>query len=216
MTSRKYNGNVQTMNKKIITPPLVADHFRSLQILDELAANDSVTQRDLSERLGIALGLVNSYIKNLVTKGFITIKTIPRKRYAYFLTPQGFAEKTRLAYDLLHDYTRIYREAKSNYRTLFSNLEQSGETKIIFAGADEVAEIAYITLHETRLELIGVVDNEKKGSTFFGREVMEIASCKTLEHDCVIITSYLKHESIAQTLIESGIAPKSIRQVFAS
>ena len=54
-----------------------ADQFKSLQILDELSNNDSITQRDLSKRLGIALGLVNSYIKNLAIKGFITIKTIP-------------------------------------------------------------------------------------------------------------------------------------------
>ena len=35
--------------------------MKSLQILDELSGNDSLTQRDLSSRLGIALGLVNSY-----------------------------------------------------------------------------------------------------------------------------------------------------------
>ncbi len=100
------------------------DQFRSLQILDELAQNDSLTQRDLSGRLGIALGLVNSYIKNLVAKGFITVKAIPPKRYTYYLTPKGFTEKTRLAYDLLQDYTRIYREAKNNLRSLFEGSDR--------------------------------------------------------------------------------------------
>jgi predicted transcriptional regulator len=96
------------------TSPSGMDQHRSLQILDELANNDSLTQRDLSSRLGIALGLVNSYIKNLVAKGYLTVKAIPPKRYAYYLTPKGFTEKTRLTYDLLHDYTRIYREARKN------------------------------------------------------------------------------------------------------
>src|SRR5512135_2723290 len=90
------------------------DTYRSLQILGELSGNDALTQRDLSKRLGIALGLVNSYIRNLAKKGYITIKAIPPKRYAYYLTPKGLAEKTRLTYDLLHDYTRIYREAKNS------------------------------------------------------------------------------------------------------
>src|SRR5512147_3281525 len=94
-------------------PSLSGMDHRSLQILDELANNDSLTQRDLSSRLGIALGLVNSYLKNLIAKGYITVKAIPPKRYAYYLTPTGFAEKTRLAYDLLQDYTRIYREARN-------------------------------------------------------------------------------------------------------
>src|SRR3990172_8926901 len=138
--------------------PSGADHFKSLQILDELSNNDSLTQRDLSSRLGIALGLVNSYIKNLVAKGFITVKNIPPKRYAYYLTPMGFAEKTRLTYDLLHDYTRIYREARANLKTLFSGLSNEGIKTVAFAGADEVAEIAYLTLQETPLKLAGVVD----------------------------------------------------------
>ncbi len=65
------------MNNDRTAPP-GADQHRSLQILDELANNDSLTQRDLSGKLGIALGLVNSYIKNLVAKGYITVKAIPR------------------------------------------------------------------------------------------------------------------------------------------
>src|SRR3972149_9577971 len=114
--------------------PSGADHFKSLQILDELSNNDSLTQRDLSSRLGIALGLVNSYIKNLVAKGYLTVKTIPSKRYAYYLTPKGFAEKTRLTYDLLHDYTRIYREARQNLQNLFHDLQAAGVKKIVLAG----------------------------------------------------------------------------------
>jgi predicted transcriptional regulator len=101
------------------TPVLSAEHYQSLQILDELSNNDSLTQRDLSSRLGIALGLVNSYIKNLVAKGYLTVKAIPSKRYAYYLTPKGFAEKTKLTYDLLHDYTRVYREARKILKQLF-------------------------------------------------------------------------------------------------
>jgi len=107
----------------------------------------------LSSHLGIALGLVNSYVKNLIKKGYITVKAIPSKRYAYYLTPTGFAEKTRLTYHLLQDYTRIYREAKNNYRELFHKLELSGVRKIVFAGVDEVAEFAYITLQDTGLEI---------------------------------------------------------------
>jgi DNA-binding MarR family transcriptional regulator len=108
-----------------------ADHFKSLQILDELSSNDSITQRDLSKRLGIALGLVNSYIKNLVKKGYITVKAIPPKRYAYYLTPKGLTEKTRLTYHLLHDYTRIYREAKSNLKELFKEMSSKGVKKVV-------------------------------------------------------------------------------------
>lgn len=186
-------------------------HFRSLQILDELSNNDSLTQRDLSSRLGIALGLVNSYIKNLISKGYITVKAIPPKRYAYYLTPKGFSEKTRLTYDLLHDYTRIYREARSNIKNLFHDLQTAGVKKIVFAGADEVAEIAYISLQETTMELAGVIDDEKEGKNFFGRLIQSVDAVNDIEYDIVLVTSYLKRDQLLKKLVDTGVRSESIR-----
>jgi DNA-binding MarR family transcriptional regulator len=196
------------------TPPSETGRYRDLQILDELSNNDALTQRDLSKRMGIALGLVNSYLKNLIAKGYITVKNIPSKRYAYYLTPNGFAEKSRLAYDLLHDYTRIYREAKNNYRQLFFELERSGEKRIVFAGADEVAEFAYITLQDTKLELAGVVDTDRAGELFFRKEIKTVEHVKNFPNEQIVITSYLKSEMLVKALLQNGIDEKRIKIVF--
>jgi DNA-binding MarR family transcriptional regulator len=189
------------------------DH-RSLQILDELSNNDSLTQRDLSSRLGIALGLVNTYIKNLIKKGYITVRAIPPKRYTYYLTPKGFTEKTRLTYNLLHDYTRIYREARSSVKKLFHGLEREGVRRVVFAGADEVAEIAYITLQETGMNLSGVVDEDRAGNAFFGKTVQPIGNIKTIQYDCIVVTSYLKGEEIYKQLLNTGIEKYAIKKLF--
>lgn len=194
--------------------PSGAEQLRSLQILDELSNNDSLTQRDLSGRLGIALGLVNSYIKNLIKKGYITVKTIPSKRYAYYLTPKGFAEKTRLTYDLLQDYTRVYREARVNLKNLFKEMQDNGIKKVIFAGADEVAEIAYITLQETTLELIAVVDGERFGEDFFGRTIQPLQAIKDMHYDRIVVTSYLNQMQYHAALINNGIDEKRIKSIF--
>jgi len=188
--------------------------YKSLLILEELSNDDSVTQRDLSRRLGIALGLVNSYIKNLVSKGYVTVKAIPAKRYAYYLTPKGFTEKTRLTYDLLHDYTRVYRETRSNLKKLFRELQESGVRRVIFAGADEVAEIAYITLQETKLELVGVIDGETAGKKFFGKEIKIAAAVKTIKYDLVIISSYLRRKEIFDELVRNGVRREAIEVIF--
>ncbi|HXY53905.1 MAG TPA: winged helix-turn-helix transcriptional regulator [Nitrospirota bacterium] len=193
--------------------PSDVDH-RSLQILDELSNNDSLTQRDLSSRLGIALGLVNTYIKNLVKKGYITVRAIPPKRYTYYLTPKGFTEKTRLTYHLLQDYTRIYREARSSVKKLFQNMEKEGMKKVVFAGADEVAEIAYITLQESGMDLVGVVDEERTGNKFFGKKVQPIRDIQTMQHDCIVVTSYLHGEEIYKHLLMTGIKKDSIKRLF--
>lgn len=190
------------------------EHMRSLQILEELSRNDSLTQRDLSSSLGIALGLVNSYIKNLVKKGYITVKAIPSKRYAYYLTPKGFAEKTRLTYDLLHDYTRVYREARKNLKTLFKEMEEAGINKVIFAGADEIAEIAYITLQETHLDLTAVLDGERAGDQFFTMAVKPLEAIHDLSYDNVVVASYVNRGRYYAKLINSGVPEDRIKGIF--
>ncbi len=188
--------------------------YRSLQILDELSNNDSLTQRDLSHRLGIALGLVNSYIKNLIKKGFITVQTIPTKRYAYYLTPKGFTEKTRLTYDMLSDYTRIYREARKNLKVLFKEMQDEGIRRVVFAGADEVAEIAYITLQETTLELIAVVDSERQGEGFFNITIQPLNAINEMDYDRIVVTSYLRQDAYFAELVGNGIKKNKIKNIF--
>jgi len=191
--------------------PSGTEPYRSLQILDELSKNDSVTQRDLSNGLGIALGLVNSYIKNLIKKGYITVKAIPSKRYAYYLTPKGFAEKTRLTYDLLHDYTRVYREARKSFKQLFQDLQTAGKKKVVFAGADETAEIAYLTLQETRLVLLDVIDDDAAGNDFFGRPIRKLEEVRNMQYDIILVASYLKRNELYKQLIHLGVDKDVIR-----
>jgi len=205
------NMNVHKMNK---ARPENQDTYKSLLLLDEIAKSESLSQRDLSKKLNIALGLVNSYIKNLVSKGYVTVKTIPAKRYAYYLTPKGFAEKTRLAYDLLHDYTRIYREARENLKQLFKEMSADSVKKVVFAGADEVAEIAYITLQETDLELVGVVDDDMAGKKFFGFEISPLDAIDGMSFDCVVVTTHLKRDAIHKGLLGLGISKQNIRVIF--
>lgn len=192
------------------------DPYRSLRILRELSKGDSLTQRDLSKRLGLALGLVNSYLRNLIAKGYITVSAIPPKRYTYYLTPKGFAESTRLTYSLLHDYTKIYMDARKNFRELFNTLESEGTKVLIFAGADEVAEIAYLTLQEFKMDLACVLDDEKKGSMFFKNVIHPLDAITDMDYDYIIVTSYLKRKNIHKTLIACGASKDNIKNVFGS
>ena len=191
------------------------ENHKTLQILSELSDNNSSTQRDLSSRLGIALGLVNSYIRNLVAKGYIKVTSVPPRRYAYYLTPKGFAEKSRLTYHLLQNYTKIYRQARVNLKKLFNELHTAGVKRVVFAGVDEVAEIAYLTIQETDIELSGIVDDEIAGEKFFGREILPLRDVGSLVHDSIIITSFKKGEAIYEGLLRNNVDKKDIKVIFS-
>ncbi|MEK6582949.1 MAG: winged helix-turn-helix transcriptional regulator [Nitrospirota bacterium] len=188
--------------------------YKSLLLLDEISKGTPQSQRDLSKKLNIALGLVNSYIKNLVSKGYITIRAIPSKRYVYYLTPTGFAEKTRLTYHHLQNFTNLYKEARRDFKELFSRLHKEGVRSVIFAGADESAEIAYLSLQEFDIEFEGIVDKEPAGRDFFRYRIMPFERVKEINADFVIVSSFLRRDAIYKRLIEEGILPDKIKSIF--
>jgi len=190
------------------------DSYKSRQLLDEISKGEPLSQRDLSKKLNLALGLVNSYLKNLVSKGYVTISAIPAKRYTYYLTPKGFSEKTRLTYQLLQDYTNIYRDARRDFRKLFHDLSISGATKVVFAGIDEVAEIAYLSLQEVDMELAGAFDDAKKGSKFFKTVVMPFHEIHTIDYDRVVLSTFLRREEVYQGLLENRVSDEKILAIY--
>ena len=73
----------------------------TLGVLNAVEENSRVTQRDVAKYIGIALGLTNAYLKRCIRKGLIKVQQVPANRYSYYLTPKGFAEKSRLTGEYL-------------------------------------------------------------------------------------------------------------------
>jgi len=179
--------------------------IRYLQILEEIENSYSPSQRDLARKLNISLGLVNSFIKRLAKKGYVKVTTIPKNRVKYILTPQGFAEKSRLTYEFIQYSLRFYKKALVNIQDLLNEFERIGITKVVFYGANDLAEIAYISMKATNVTLVGVIDDSKKGKTFQGYTVKSLSELGALDFDRVIITSLDSKEAIYTTLIENKI-----------
>ncbi len=203
--------NVQKMNNK---KQENLDTYKSLLLLDEISKGEPLSQRDLSKKLNIALGLVNSYIKNLVSKGYVTIKAIPAKRYVYYLTPKGFTEKTRLTYHHLQNFTSLYKVARRDFKELFDRFFKEGVKSVVFAGADEAAEIAYLSLQEFDIEFAGIVDNDREGRDFFKYKIMPFERIKEIGADFIVVTSFLKRDEIYRKLLEADISPERISSIF--
>jgi DNA-binding MarR family transcriptional regulator len=188
----------------------VLDTYRSFLLISEIAKEESLSQRELAQRLGIALGLVNSYLKNLVAKGFVRVKNFPRNRYTYLLTPQGVAEKSRLAYQHLKYFTNLYTTTRQDYLALFRTMDAGRIRKVVFCGVDEVTEIAYLSLMETDLNLVAVMDDELVGTTFFGLPVVSLASGILTGHQGIVLTSLKKGEYLRERLRRMGVGNESI------
>ena len=155
----------------------IDSHARQVRgILLEIEANDGVSQRHLSQRLGMALGLTNLLVRRIVAKGWIKVVHIRPNRVRYLLTPSGLAAKARLTREYLAGSLTFYAEARERIRERFAELSsdldaEGGATKrIVFFGAGEIAEIGYVSLQETDLHLVGVIDSART-KPFFGLAV---------------------------------------------
>lgn len=186
------------------------DDLNAFQLLSEVADEQPISQRELARRLGIALGLVNSYIKNFVAKGFIRVKNYPRNRYAYLLTPKGMAEKARLAYQHIHYFSNLYMVTRQDYLRLFRELAERGIFRVVFCGVDEVAEIAWLSLHEAGLELADVMDDSHSGELFMGREVVTLAHGLLAGNHRIVITSLKRAEQLRHRLRDLGVGDDAI------
>jgi DNA-binding MarR family transcriptional regulator len=182
--------------------------IRTLKILEEIDNDHTPSQRDLSKKLNISLGLVNSFVKRLANKGYFKINNIPKNRVKYILTPKGAAEKTRLTYQYIQYSLEFYRNARENLHTLFKYLITQGVSRVVFYGTGDFAEIAFISLQETPIQMLAVVDDNKIGEKFLGGVIKDPAALNSLSFDRILITSMISKENVLEKLLEQGI-PRS-------
>ena len=185
------------------------DNLRSFLLMSELEDGEAISQREIAGRLNIALGLVNSYLKTLVQKGFVTVKAMPRNRYAYLLTPKGFAEKSRLAFQHLSNFHKLYQAARRDSLKTFRSLRERGVKRVIFCGLDDLTEIAYLSLQEAGLELEQIIDI-KSGGRFFDMKVVPLTNGVEAFDGPIVITSLQRAQELRQKLLELGVQEERI------
>ena len=184
--------------------------IRSLQLLEEIENNYGPNQRDLARKLNISLGLVNAFIKRLATKGYVKVTTVPRNRVRYILTPKGFAEKSRLTYEFIQYSFRFYKKAVMELHELVDEFRRRDVKRVIFFGANDLAEIASISLRGTDVELVGVADDERAGEEFLGFRVKSIKDLRKARYDRVIITRVNSQELGLRKLLQNAIPREKI------
>ena len=159
----------------------------SLRLLDEFTREPEISQRALAARLGIALGLVNSYIKRLYKKGHIKVKTLPRNRIKYIITPQGFTEKARLTYTYMNYSIQYFREIRLNIERTYARMMSENSKRILLWGDGEIAELCFISARGLPLKIIGVVADMKINNGFFGHDIFTSEDIGNLDYDAVLI-----------------------------
>jgi DNA-binding MarR family transcriptional regulator len=139
-----------------------------LGLLESVERGGEQSQRRLASELGVALGLVNAYLKRCVNKGLVKVRDAPTRRYVYYLTPRGFAEKSRLTVEYMSYSFSLFRQAKKDCSAVLAAARARGILRVAILGASDVAEIAIICALDLGITIVAVVDPESDVDHFIG------------------------------------------------
>ena len=160
----------------------------TLEILRVIEDKKDLTQRHLASRLDVALGLANSYLKRCVHKGLVKISQAPANRYFYYLTPKGFAEKSRLTKEYLSSSFDFYRKASNSLNQVFTECKKNNKKNIVFCGISELTEIAYFRSSDFQVSITNILDLNTKKKSFLHIPVANSLD-ELSDFDVCIVTS---------------------------
>jgi DNA-binding MarR family transcriptional regulator len=159
-----------------------------LGLLESVERDGAQSQRKLASDLGIALGLVNAYLKRCVKKGLLKIGQAPARRYAYYLTPHGFAEKSRLTVEYLSSSFSFFRRAREDCASVLKVAHARGWNRVALAGVSDLAEIATLCALEQGITIVAVVDASSTIEKFVGAPVVQSIAAVPGGFDALVVT----------------------------
>jgi predicted transcriptional regulator len=178
-----------------------------LGLLDAVERGD-VTQRRLSRELGIAVGLVNAYVKRCIKKGLIKVKQVPPRRYAYYLTPKGFLEKSQLVANYFVRSFDFFRRARGSCEAVLAKAAATGHRRLALIGASELGEIALIVATEVNVTIVAVIDETRAGTRLLNVPVVADKGGIASGVDAVVITALSEPQAAYDDAVASFGANK--------
>ena len=133
-----------------------------------------VTQANLSDRLGIAVGSVNWYIKRLIHRGWVKVSHLDRTRLKYDLTPEGMKVFTQRALSYARDSLKVYGNFRQKAKALVAELQKQGVENVYLNGDDETMDILRLTCIEAGIQISNIPDELILESVGDGYQVKRI------------------------------------------
>jgi DNA-binding MarR family transcriptional regulator len=166
--------------------PRSARSNSELDMLTAVERGEVITQMALTQRIGVSIGLINALLRRAIRKGYVKARQVPYKRYAYYLTPQGFMQKSRLVAEYLEYSLEFFRQARSQYCEIFAGARARKCQTIVLVGGGEIAEIAVLAARSEGVELTAVLSDGGDSGNYGVRIIRSLSQVAPI--DAAIIT----------------------------
>ena len=165
------------------------DITRDLKLLEQIEIDPDVTQANLADQLGVAVGTVNWHLKRLVAKGYVKVKRAERRKLRYIITPEGIALRARLTVDYIDQSFRLYRRVRVRVSEILDEVQVAGYNQVAIQGDGDIADICRLTCLEKGILVVhnpdpgpnGAPDGNPDPATD-GVPVLEVQGMKVILH----------------------------------
>ena len=189
---------------------LEGDSYRELRLLEEVDSTPEVSQRHLARSLGIALGVANLLVRNLVKKGYIRTTQVGWKRWVYVLTPAGMSRKVQLTLGYIERFHDHYRRVRQLLRADLGTHTIGPDSRIAIYGPTELAELMFLVLREMEVTRIDVFDRQGTCGTFLGMPVQSLSALMPEHYVKVAVAFPGDPTTPCQELYDLGVDPSQV------
>jgi len=194
--------------------PLEDVEYRELRLLEEVHNVTDLSQRRLSKRLGIALGVTNLLVRSASRKGYIRATKRNWRSWAYDLTPAGMARKLRLSLSYIDRFLRHYQSVRLQLREEIKSLSLDSNSKVAIVGTSEISEIAYLALCDIGITSVDIFDHDSNGRKFIGMEIKPLSSMDASIYTRIILPNFGDRSRLKQKLNAFGVSEKAVVELL--
>ena len=125
---------------------------REFELVNIVGAQIAPSQRDLSRKLNLSLGMTNMLLKRLITKGYIRIQQLNSHKVQYLLTPKGFSEKMRKSVKYTLKTINSITLIKERLKEILKEQHDLGMKRFFVVGKSDLAYLIDIVVKEEQME----------------------------------------------------------------
>ena len=193
--------------------------YKEYLLLEAVEKNSNITQRELSRILSVAVSMINEYLDKEEKNGYIIKKYKSSKDVEYIITDSGKERVKLLNIQYLKSALSIHNAARKDITTFIEHVIEKGFKNIILYGAGDVSEIILQTLEFDRrlkLNIVGIVDDaaDKQNIVLYDIKVTDPNNIFNIDHDGVLISSYLHQKTIEDKLKKIKYDESKIIRLF--
>jgi DNA-binding MarR family transcriptional regulator len=165
---------------------IAAPKLNQLNLLKELAANPHLTQAELARRCDLSVSMVNNYLKELCSLGWLEYHRKTTKTVSYHVTAAGAGQLESAQHELMHEMVDLFVRAKERILSLV--LKHRRPRRVILYGSGNLAEIAFHALESAGIDVVGVCDDDaSRSGKWFGTEVLDPMQIGGVHPDAIVV-----------------------------